>query len=144
MSCLPHALCASVTKASWRQSELHLALPVMEATRLSIAEDIIHEGTTTRDEKVLSINEDPYVNETSVITSAAGEEVMSTDEDPYANETSSISSAADVACEAAFRCMLSFQRPQVLEESAIDDPDPSDSIIEDRPVTYEIVKGGTA
>ena len=40
--------------------------------------------------------------------------------------------------------MLSFQRPRVFEESAIDDPDPSDSIIEDRPVTYEIVKGGTA
>ena len=76
------------------------ALPVMEATRLSIAEDIIHEGTTIRDEEVMSTNEDPYVNETSIITSAAGEEVMSTCEDPYANETSSISSTAVVPATA--------------------------------------------
>jgi len=38
----------------------------------------------------------------------------------------------------------SSDRDRVFEESAIDDPDPSDSIIEDRSVTYEIVKGGTA
>ena len=38
-------------------SELHLAIPVMEAMRLSIAEEIIHEGMTIQAEEVLSTND---------------------------------------------------------------------------------------